>query len=197
MIGKRIQCHLDTAHGDKTPFIADVKPGRHEGEVYLSPVDPEFKPEGYKPPPRGYTPKSVIYIQKIVGEGDATPPSNLRVLADQGLASEPAAQPPPPPSPPIEASPGTVPMSEEQLQDALAKTAPAEPTLPEAAAAPADPVAQQPELAAPEPQQPELTDERRLSQNPVSTETRRRRGRGGPAEHGAAAAQADEFVEKP
>jgi hypothetical protein len=134
LIGKRIECHLDTAHGDRKPFVADVKRGRHESEVYLVPVEPENKPEGYSLPPRGYYDVGIVYCRQILREDvDGAAPGSLAVLADAGLAT-------PPPE--------------------------------------------------------ELTDGRRLSESPISSDTRRKRGRGGALDHGTAAAQPDEFAEK-
>lgn len=204
LIGKRIECFLDTAHGDKTPFVCDVKPGRRESEVFLQPVGE--CPAGAK----GYQPIGVLYVRRILDpeEAEAAAPANVTQL--------------PPPIPPAGPAGPTVVEAEamlaeiRRLQGALAEAhqqndklqaaldarpvvaTPVPTPVVEGEAPPAGELALSPppsDLTAPA-AEAELTDDRRISESPISPSTRRRRGSGGPADHGSNAETADAYQEK-
>lgn len=87
LIGKRIECHLETAEGSRTPFIADVRKGRSEGEVHLTPI-------GSAPVPSGYCPTSLLYVRGFVeverAEGAA---AEAAPVLPSGFVPEVAAEP--------------------------------------------------------------------------------------------------------
>lgn len=153
LIGKRIEAYIDTAHGDKTPFVADVKPGRREGEIFLTPVG------DHPPGAKGYVSIGVLYVRRLVEVEPAPAPANVTPL----------------PASPVEASDPVVPAADAPVEAAAPA---AEGDAPTAG------------------QQPELTDGRRLSENPISASTRRSRGRGGALDHGANAETPDAFQPK-
>lgn len=156
LIGKRIECHLEAAHGSKMPFLADVKPGRREGEIFLQPV------EGNPPGGKGYVPIGSVFVRQILPTPPAEVPANVTPLPAAPTVAESLP------------SPGGEGQGEGGPQITSAE-----------APAPVE-----------APPQPELTDERRLSESPVSRETRRSRGRGGPVDHGHHAETPDAFQEK-
>lgn len=82
LIGKRIEYHVESTAGPGAPAVADVKPGRHEGEVILVPVPAEPTAEQPNPPvPRPfYQLVSALFIRRVL-----TPPPG-----------PPAAEPAPP-----------------------------------------------------------------------------------------------------
>lgn len=204
LIGKRITCHVELAHGDKTPFVADVKPGRYEGEVFLQPVGPN--PPGGK----GYLAIGNLYVRNIEGPTpSATPAANITPLP--GAAPAPTV------------AQGEAMLAEiNRLQTALAEAnaeidrlkatlasmppaadLPPGPVSPVGATDAVVPAGEAPVEAAPvvadgksNLDQAELTDTRRISESPISQSTRRSRGRGGPLDHGANAETPDAFQEK-
>lgn len=198
LIGKRIECVLDTAHGDKTPFICDVKAGRREGEVFLQPLG-EFPPGA-----KGYQPLGDLYVRRVVDPAESLPanvtqlpapiPSTLRPdgptteEAEKMLAEIRRLQ----------AALAEAHQQNDKLQAALdARPVVASPVPTPVVEGEAPPAGElQLEPAAPAAPVDELTDERRLSETPVSADTRRRRGRGTAPDHGSNAETADAYQEK-
>jgi hypothetical protein len=127
LVGKRIEFELESQDGPRCRHVALLKPGRHEGEVFLVPEDPDG--------PRGFLAVGLLYVHR-----------ELAPAPVGATDSAPADEPPPVPA----------------LEDESAQ----------------------------------VTDARRLSETPISSETRRRRGRGGPVDHGSAAAGPDEYQPK-
>jgi hypothetical protein len=166
LVGKIIRCHLESAAGNSPTFMALVRPGRYEGEVFLEPATRDI--------PKGYQPVSRLYVEEVVPA-----PPELKVVAAPPPV-EPLTLPPAPPAPP--ASSGTPPAVVETVAE-----------VPSAEPPPVFTPDPEPPLDTAQAEQPELTDPRRLSESPVSAETRRKRGRGAAADHGANAAQPDEY----